>query len=161
MGYLGKNINMLLLLMIIGVVVVLVGITLFFQKGLTLKSTAYETTNLNLSQCVNALDTYKQRYQKAEQQINTTAGDIRRYDQLYETRVAELKQTQVNLDEANDQVKTLTLIKASLETQIASLNSQLADKTREITTLQASVTSLRSEIRCLERTADTDEGDCD
>ena len=40
MAYLGKNINMTLVLVIIGVVIALLGITVFFQLGLEKKTTA-------------------------------------------------------------------------------------------------------------------------
>ena len=50
-SYLGRNVNLALLVIIIGVVVALVGTTVYFQRGLQNRTQAYENTAGTLSEC--------------------------------------------------------------------------------------------------------------
>ena len=102
-SYLGRNVNLALLVIIIGVIVALVGTTVFFQRSLQNRTQEYESTTGTLSECQVALANYQDKFSQATQQVNKTAQDIRKYDQLYEQRTGELKDTQTQLDNAQKQ----------------------------------------------------------
>lgn len=96
-SYLGRNVNLALLIIIIGVIVALVGTTVFFQKSLQNRTTSYEDTKGTLTECKVALANYQDKYSESQAQVTETAEDIRKYDQLYEQKVGELDDTQGQL----------------------------------------------------------------
>lgn len=102
-SYLGRNVNLALLIIIIGVVVAMVGTTVFFQRSLQDRTSTLEDTSTDLGSCNAALENYQEKYSEAQTKVNETAQDIRKYDQLYEQKVGELKDTQQQLLETQTQ----------------------------------------------------------
>lgn len=146
MGYLGKNINLTLLMLVIGVIVLLVGITLFFQFGLQERTQDFELTAENLTFCRESLNNYQNRFSEAQQQINSTSQDIRRYDQLYENKVAELAEKDDELDVANNRIKTLELIKTSLESEKSTLQQNIRILEQEKINLEKKISDLEDTV---------------
>jgi peptidoglycan hydrolase CwlO-like protein len=157
-NYLGRNVNLALLVIIIGVVIALVGTTVFFQRGLQNRTQAYESTSLTLSSCEIALTNYQEKYSEAQQKVNETSQDIRKYDQLYEQKTGELKDTQAQLAESQKQLvfeklqkdkfrefyeaesrltSQLNLTVQSQTSQINSLNSRLNTCNTKLSQCQA------------------------
>lgn len=146
MGYLGKNINLTLLIIMIGVIILLVAVTLFFQLGIQERTEDFELTSTNLSTCQEALNNYQNRFVEAQEQINSTAQDIRRYDQLYENKVAELSEKGDELSTANNRIQTLELIKASLESDKTALEQQTRVLEQEKTQLTTEIADLEDDV---------------
>lgn len=160
MGYLDKNINMALVIIIVGIVVAMLAVTVFFQVGLKTRTTDFETTSENLTTCETQLANYQERLNTAQSQLSSTSEDIRRYDQLYETKVAELSDTSDELETANKRVQSLNLIKTGLETENSQLKgqtNQLQQSVNQLTTrvddLEDDVTYWRSKFNCCEGSA--------
>lgn len=160
-SYLGRNVNLALLVIIIGVIVALVGTTVFFQRSLQNRTQEYQTTTGTLEECRTALANYQTQYSEATQQVNKTAQDIRKYDQLYEQRTSELKETQTTLEKTQTQLSFEKLQKEKFQ--------QFYEAERQATyQLNATVQSQATKIRSLDNKIDdicdecrTSGGDCD
>lgn len=144
MAYLGRNVNLALLLIIIGIVIAMVGTTVFFQRGLQNRTTAYESTSTALSSCEVALANYQERYEQAQAKVNETSQDIRKYDQLYEQKVGELQDTQGQLASTQRQLEFQELQSEKFQ-QLYEAQLQVA-RQQNIT-----ISNLRDEIDDLER----------
>lgn len=146
MRYLGKSINMVLVLLIVGIVVVTVSITMFYQFILSTRTKDFETTSGNLSSCENQLNVCRQAAQEAQKQLNSTTQDIRRYDQLYETKVAELQDISEELKDVQSQILNLRLIKTSLEAQVSGLQGDVRERDQQINILKGRISSLEDDV---------------
>ena len=78
--------------------------------------------------------------------LNSTAQDIRRYDQLYESKVAELADAEEELEDAESQIANLKLIKTGLENEKATLQSQKRDLEQQIRQLNDRIDDLRDDV---------------
>ncbi len=153
-NYLGRNVNLALLVIIIGVIVALVGTTVFFQRSLQNRTQEFESTTGTLSECQVALANYKDSYSQSLQQVNKTSQDIRKYDQLYEQRTGELKETQDTLDSTKKQLLFESLQKTKFQQyyedeqqQNMRLNLTIQDRDSTIRSLQSTISSLRTQCR--------------
>lgn len=160
-SYLGRNVNLALLVIIIGVIVALVGTTVFFQRSLQNRTQEYQTTTGTLSECQTALQNYQSKYSEATQQVNKTAQDIRKYDQLYEQRTGELKETQTTLEKTQTQLAFERLQKEKFQQYYEAerqgaiqLNLTVQSQTSKINSLNNRIKDICSECR-------TSGGDCD
>ena len=149
-SYLGRNVNLSLLVIIIGVVVALVGTTVFFQRGLQDRTQAYEDTEGSLSECNIALANYQEKYQQASEKANETSQDIRKYDVIYEQKVGELQDAETEISSLQQQLAFEALQKekfqdlyedevatsASLQNTIASRDADIDDLEREVRNLK-------------------------
>jgi peptidoglycan hydrolase CwlO-like protein len=152
-NYLGRNVNLALLVIIIGVVIALVGTTVFFQRGLQNRTNAYETTSLTLSQCQVALTNYQEKYEQAQQKVNETSQDIRKYDDLYEQKTGELKDTQGQLADTQKQLvfeklqkdKFREFYEAEARTT-AQLNATIASQAKQISSLNSQLSSCKADL---------------
>jgi chromosome segregation ATPase len=142
-SYLGRNVNLALLIIIIGVVVALVGTTVFFQRSLQNRTGAYETTTQTLQECRVALANYQDQYAQAQEKVNQTSQDIRKYDQLYEQKTVELKETQATLATTEKQLQFEKLQKEKFQQfyedaarQAAVLNATVKTQAKRIDDLE-------------------------
>lgn len=156
-GYLGRNVNLALLVIIIGVVVALVGTTVFFQRSLQNRTSAYEDTTSTLGQCQVALTNYQERYSEALADVNATAQDIRKYDQLYEQKVGELKDSQSQLLSTQKQLEFERLQKQQFQGLYESeqrkanqLSEQIESKDEEIRQLRNRIDNLEEDLDACE-----------
>jgi uncharacterized membrane protein YgaE (UPF0421/DUF939 family) len=160
-SYLGRNVNLALLVIIIGVIVALVGTTVFFQRSLQNRTQEFETTTGTLAECQVALANYQDKFTQATQQVNKTAQDIRKYDQLYEQRTGELKDTQLQLE--NIQRQSIVERQRGdrlqdLYNQEIQLNTQL---NMTISSLNQKLSSTESKLRTACSQCRSSGGDCD
>lgn len=152
--YLGRNVNLALLVIIIGVVIALVGTTVFFQRGLQNKTQQFENTYSNLGECQVALSNFQDKYSQALEEVNETSESIRKYDQLYEQKTGELKDTQTQLTETQKQLAFEKLqkdrFKEYYEAQVRA-NLQL---NQTIESQKSQINSLKSQLSSCEECAD-------
>jgi len=151
--YLGRNVNLALLVIIIGVVVALVGTTVFFQRGLQNRTQEYQTTAGSLSECNVALANYESSLNQAQQKVNETTQDIRKYDQLYEQKTSELKDTQDQLSSTQKQLTFEQLQKAKFQQFYESmlqvnlqLNQTVAYQASQINGLNSQISDLNDRV---------------
>jgi chromosome segregation ATPase len=150
MSYLGKNVNLALLVIIIGVIVALVGTTVFFQRSLQNRTGAFEERTETLEQCQVALANYQDQYTEAQQKVNQTALDIRKYDTLYEQKVAELRETQDTLSQTQQQLQFEKLQKEKFQTFYEGEVSQNKQLNATIATLNNRIIKLENDVEDLE-----------
>lgn len=150
MGFLGKNINIALVALILITILCAVGVTVLYQRGLLERTTQYETTSTNLTQCLSALANYQDVLSKKESELNETSLDIRKYDALYGQKVAELTETAGDLDETKKQLSQATLLKEQYKTLYGQAQLNLSAQANQIAQLNARIIDLNDEIDDLE-----------
>ncbi|MBN1544094.1 hypothetical protein JW898_01375 [Candidatus Woesearchaeota archaeon] len=164
MGFMEKNVNIFLLVIVLLVAGALAGSSVYYQKNFDRITDQYDDTASNLSQCNADLESFRFNLNKTMRSLNTTTQDIRRYDELYSTKAEELKTTQEDLEETETTLQKTKLslqeesalknkykneyedqleISRDLEEQNAILSSQKAQ-------LEASVISYRNRIEASE-----------
>lgn len=151
--YLGRNVNLALLIIIIGVVVALVGTTVFFQRSLQNRTQEYESTSGTLAECNVALSNYQGKYAESQAKVNETTQDIRKYDQLYEQKVGELKDTQSQLSKSQTQLAFEKLQKEKFQefyeqeaSKNAQLNQTISYQASQISSLSSQLSSSNSAL---------------
>jgi len=97
MGFMQKNVNVFLLLLVLVVAGSLAGSSVYYQKNLDRLTQKFENVSANLSFCVADRDNYKFNLNKTLSSLSTTTQDIRRYDEIYVSKATELKATAENL----------------------------------------------------------------
>jgi peptidoglycan hydrolase CwlO-like protein len=101
MGFMQKNVNVFLLLLVLVVAGSLAGSSVYYQKNLDRLTLKYENVSSNLSFCVADRDNYKFNLNKTLSSLSTTTQDIRRYDEIYVSKATELKVTAENLSKTS------------------------------------------------------------
>jgi len=152
-NYLGRHVNLALLIIIIGVIVAMVGTTVFFQRSLQNRTEAFEDTTTTLDQCQVSLQNYQEKYSEAQEQVTSTAEDIRKYDQLYEQKVGELGDSQSQLLNAQKQLEFERIQKEKFQDfyevtlqQKQQLESQIATKDAKISSLENQISNLEDDL---------------
>lgn len=149
MSFLGKNINIALVGLILAVVLIAAGTTVVYQRGLTTRTQEYETTSSNLSQCLTSLTNYQGKLSEKLAELNDTSQDISKYDTLYEQKVAELNEANQELKQTDAELKQMTLLKESFKKELDQKTQTVIDRESEIDTLNARVDTLERENRNL------------
>ncbi|MBI5398351.1 hypothetical protein HZB03_02705 [Candidatus Woesearchaeota archaeon] len=111
MTFLEKNINLFLLLLVMGIAVVVAGTSMYYQSTFTNVTSRLDITTNTLNTCSADLDNTKFRLNKTLASLNFTVQDIRRYDLLYENKTGQLVLTERNLQET---ARTLDSTKTKL-----------------------------------------------
>ena len=106
MGFMQKNVNLFLLLVVLVVASALAGASVYYQKNFDTLTDQYDSTAENLSLCKADVQRYVFNLNKTMRSLNTTTQDIRRYDDLYSTKDTELKTTQGNLSATQTTLKS-------------------------------------------------------
>lgn len=145
-NYMGRNVNLMLLVIIIGVVVALVGTTVFFQRVLENKTDAYQDTSMTLSQCQVELTNYREVASDAQEQANQSAQDVRKYDEIYEQKVGELADTQSQLGDANRQLAFEKLQKERFQISYEQQLSENRKLNLTIDSLQDKISDLKDDL---------------
>lgn len=160
MGFMQKNINMFLLGMVLVVALTLACSAIYYQKTFDKMTSNYDATSVNLSSCRSDLDSYKFNLNKTLRSLNTTAQDIRRYDELYSTKATQLQETTQTLNQTSSDLQEtkISLLEESAlknkykqdyddQLQISNnLEEQNAILTSQKAQLESSVISYRSKI---------------
>jgi chromosome segregation ATPase len=154
MSFLGRNINLALVALILIVILVAVGTSVLYQKGLTQRTQDYENSSVSLGQCQTALDNYRTALAEKESKLNDTSQDIRKYDIIYEEKQAQLATSQQNLQDTQGKLNTMTLQKEQFKNLYGDALLNISQMQRTIGGLESSVTSLRADVRELEKEMD-------
>jgi chromosome segregation ATPase len=109
MGFMQKNVNVFLLLLVLTVAAALAGSSVYYQKTFDKLTGNYDTASDNLSHCTADLENYRFNLNKTLSSLSTTSQDIRRYDELYSTKATELQSTQQNLTQRETELQETKL----------------------------------------------------
>jgi len=129
MGFMQKNVNTFLLILILFVSGALAASSVYYQKTFDKTTSKQEDTLVNLTQCRADLENYKFNLNKTMGSLNTTTQDIRRYDELYSTKSEELQTTKGTLEETT---KDLQTTKVTLQQESALKNKYKQDYEDEL-----------------------------
>ena len=160
MGFMQKNVNVFLLVLVLVVATALAGSSVYYQRSFANITSKHDLTADNLSKCTEDLQQFKFNLEKTMRSLNTTSQDIRRYDELYSTKATELETTQTSLTETSGQLQEAKLslqeeialkakFKGDYEDQLA-INNDLEEQNTLLTAqkrqLETSVISYRSQV---------------
>ncbi len=108
-SFLGKKINLLLVIVLAAVVIVTAATTVFFNTTLQNRTSAYEQKAQSLQKCEGRVQNYKDRLHQTKEELNSTSQDVKKYDTLYENKVAELKKKKKKLEDTKSKLNLKTL----------------------------------------------------
>ncbi len=157
MGFLGKNINLALIGLILVLVLVATGSTVLYQRSLQQRTDQFETTSLNLSECRAALENYMDVLEERESELNETSQDIAKYDTLYGQKVSELESKKDELDATQADLNSMTLQKEQFKElyskallNISSLAADIEDLEDDVAVLQSQKQDLKDDLDACE-----------
>ena len=163
-GFMGKRVNLFLLLMLMLVLISFGGISVYYQHTFKDLNQKFDNTTSNLGVCQNNLSQTTNAFMTAIKNLNSTETDIRKYDTLYEQKAGELEQKKGELTNTQAELTRVTLQKEVYKqqidaayAQIIGLNRTITNLNTQINSLNAQVSRLKSDITCLKNTADADE----
>lgn len=105
MGFMQKNVNLFLFLLVLVVAGTLAGSSVYYNENFDRLTGKFDDASANLSQCRADLEQFKFNLNKTMRSLNTTTQDIRRYDELYSNKSDELKSTQSELSTTTTDLK--------------------------------------------------------
>jgi len=167
MAYITKNINILLLVLIVLIASSLVGATVYYQNTFQDLNDEY-TSKSELLQNISA------ELAKQQQMLNQTTGELA----IKTTREAELSKKYSNLTDIKEYLEAYS---ADLEQEVDTLKDDYVAKSNELKNVKLQNTNLtvqvddledqvedmddiiddlEDQVDCLKDTADADEGDC-
>jgi len=146
-SYLGRNVNLALLVIIIGVVIALVGTTVFFQRSLQNRTSEHQTTSGSLSECKVALENYMSQTNEAQEDATRAIQDIRKYDQLYEQKSSELKESLSTIDETQKQLAFEKLQREKLQQLYQAERNVNAQLNQTIIVQERRIEDLKDDLR--------------
>lgn len=165
--FMGKKVNMFLLLMIIVVLVGMGVVSIYFQHSFKTLNTQFENTTGILGTCQSELSQTNQALSTSQRSLNSTTTDIRKYDTLYEQKAAELETKKTDLSKAQAELNRVTVLKETYKRQvdeyyskILSLNTTIKTLGQSIASLNSDVTRLQNRAECLRVKSDDQENTC-
>ncbi len=145
MGFLGKNINLALVGLILALVVVATGTTVLYQRGLQQRTSQFESTSTNLSQCMNQVTNYKSVLEERESELNATSQDIAKYDTLYGQKVSEVNDLTDELSTTRSALNSMTLQKEQFKNLYSSSLLNISSLENDIGILEGQIDDLKTE----------------
>ena len=152
-SYLGKKINVTLLLFIVAFILAFIGVTIFFQKGLTICTGGFAETSSQLSVCEMQVQNYEARVLKAEDRAETSSKDVDKYDELYDVKTEELRKSEAEVAEKNKiiltQENTISMLKineAYMVRTMNSLNATIIERDAQIKNLRRDIYNLNEQL---------------
>ena len=146
--YLGKSINLFLLVLLIISVVSLVGVTSYFSQRYERISIDNSNISMDLTMRTNELAAARNQLTEIKGTLNQTSIDVEKYDELYTEKVDELDSTKSSLTNERDENK-------KLKSELLSMTDQLADVTEENQGLVIDIDNCKDERDDYERRANS------
>ena len=166
-GFMGKKVNLFLLLMIILVLVGFGGVSIYYQYTFKNLNQRFNNLSVKLGVCEHNLMSNITALKNAEKALTSTETDIRKYDLLYEQKATELENKKTELAEAQAELTMVTLQKEVYKKQIdkayaeiLSLNNTISSLNQQIRSLNNQVEDQKDTIACLMNTDDSEEFGC-
>ena len=166
-GFMGKKVNMFLLLMIMLVLIGFGGISVYYQFTFKDVNDNYNNLSTNLEICAQNLSQTADALMTTVRKLNSTETDIRKYDIIYEDQAGELDKKSEQLSDTQAELTRTTLQKEVYKRQIDDAYADLIKLNKSIVSLNKQVISLNNQvddqkdtISCLKNTDDDDESGC-
>lgn len=160
MAYMRRNVNLLLMVLVLVVLFSLVILTTFYQKNYRNLTESYEVTSQELNKVSQNFSSKLAELQSTTSELKIKATDKEKLDQLYTQLTAEknkleteLKATQeslaaktVVLEQTERELSNAKFTLIKQEEEIADLDSAVKNQKNKIDDLRAEVCSLRKQI---------------
>ncbi|MBN2052116.1 hypothetical protein JW756_01315 [Candidatus Woesearchaeota archaeon] len=167
-GFMGKKVNLFLLLMLMLVLLGFAGVSVYYQYTFKNLNSQFENVSGVLGYCEQNLNQTTNSFMSALKNLNSTETDIRKYDKIFEDKVRELEQKKSELASTQADLTRVTMQKEVYKKQIDEAYAQLISLNKTVTSLNTQVNSLNREVdrlntrvACLRNTDDTEEAsDC-
>lgn len=163
-GFMGKKVNLFLLLMIILVLLGFGGISVYYQYTFKNVNQKFDNISTNLGMCEQNLSQTADALMTTIRNLNSTEVDIRKYDVLYEQKAQELETKKDELSDTRADLTRVTLQKEVYKrqiddayAQIIGLNKSITSLNSQIRSLERNINRLNTRISCLSNTIDDDE----
>ncbi len=163
-GFMGKKVNLFLLLMIILVLLGFGGISVYYQYTFKNVNQKFDNISTNLGMCEQNLSQTADALMTTIRNLNSTEVDIRKYDVLYEQKAQELETKKDELSDTRADLTRVTLQKEVYKrqiddayAQIIGLNKSITSLNSQIRSLERNINRLNTRISCLRNTVDDDE----
>ncbi|MBN2454460.1 hypothetical protein JXB11_02845 [Candidatus Woesearchaeota archaeon] len=146
MGYLKKNVNLLLLLLIVVVLGSMIGLTTYYQNTYRNISASYTETVEQVNLLTKNLTVQKMELNSTLSQLKIKSEDKTTLDRLYGELSSDNEQLRIDLTST---LEALASTKASLETSERNLlltQEELARKTAQVENYQEEIEDLEDEV---------------
>lgn len=147
--FMGKRVNLFLVLMIMLVLIGFGGISVYYQYTFKNLNQKYENVSSNLGFCEQNLSQTTDAFMNAVRSLNSTETDIRKYDTLYEQKAAELEGKKTDLANTQAELTRVTMQKEVYKAQIDQSYVQIINLNRTIATLNGQISGLNAQINRL------------
>ena len=159
--YMGKRVNMFLVLMIILVIIGMGGISIYYQRTFKDVNSGYESLSSSLESCTANFTQTSQQLIVARNSLNSTESDIRKYDTLYEQKASELENNKKQWLDTQTSLQKETVFKQQFQKQSEDLAKQVASLKSDVTTRDAQIAKLNVDMNklrnCYESHTDAEE----
>jgi chromosome segregation ATPase len=152
MSYVKRSVNLFLVLLIVGSVGTIAGLTLYYQSSFQTVTGEYAAISSNASACLDQLVVTQQQLLSAKAAVAENQEDVDKTVSLFEEKNQELATTQEQLDASKTRAKALETSLADRDKTIGTLNTRISDLTKEIDSLNDKIDELEDEIDDLEST---------
>jgi chromosome segregation ATPase len=166
-GFMGKKVNLFLLLMLMLILLGFGGVTVYYQYTFRNINQKYDNVSANLGTCEQNLSQTTTSFMTAMKNLNSTETDIKKYDVLYEQKAGELEQKKTDLSNTQAELTRVTLLKESYKkqidqayAQIIGLNQTITSLNIQITVLNRNIAKLNDRVTCQKNTDDGQESSC-
>jgi chromosome segregation ATPase len=166
-GFMGKKINMFLLLMILLVLIGFGGVSVYYQYTFKDVNTKFNNKSTDLEMCKQELGQTADTLQSTINKLNSTETDIRKYDIIYEDQASELGKKSEQLSNTQAELTRTTLQKEVYKRQIddayadiIKLNKSISSLNKQIISLNNQIDDQKDTISCMKNTDDIDESGC-
>jgi chromosome segregation ATPase len=144
--FMGKRVNMFLILMLILVLLGIGGISIYYQRTFKDVTSQYDSVSNTLASCQENLSQTTARLVNVQASLNSTTTDIRKYDSLYEQKSQELDQKKKELSDTQTNLQKETLFKQQFQKQSEDYYRQILILNSNITKLTNRVADLTDEL---------------
>ena len=160
-SFMGKKVNMFLLLMLMLVLIGFGAVSVYSQYTYKSLKSQHDNATVSLGTCQETLTLTNSSLTKLRSELNSTTTDIRKYDTLYEQKAAELAEKSTQLTSTQADLQRVTLQKEVYKKQIDEAYAKMIALNRTVTTLSLQVDDLEEEVNdlkekvtCLRNTGD-------
>jgi chromosome segregation ATPase len=163
-GFIGKKINIFLVVMIMIVLAGMGGISIYYQNSLKQITDKHVDKSGKLDVCQAELQSTTQTLSNTIKNLNNTEKDIRKYDNIYSQITGELDETSDELSKTKLQLETAITYQKIFKQKVddfqaenIKLKEEVEDLTQEVESQEKEIKKLIKEVNCLYDESDANE----
>ncbi len=141
-----RNVNLLLMVLVLVVLFSLVVLTTFYQKNYRNLTESYEATSEELNKVSQNFTSKLNELQRTTGELKIKATDKEKLDQLYTQLTAEKNKLETELKATQDNLAETTVILGNTERELSSAKVTVIRQTEEIADLDSAVKNQKNKI---------------